>query len=82
MASFYAVYFVEQSFRLREYEQVNRLLHDVDVAELTEWSMIALLRSSFSARYFLPAWITLREEVKHKLEAEGKNHKKLLRGLL
>ncbi|WP_323905176.1 hypothetical protein [Aeromonas caviae] len=82
IASFYVVYFVEKSFRQREYERVNQLLHEIDVNEITEWSMIALLRSSFSARSFLPAWTHLREEVKDKLEAEGKNHKKLLRGLL
>lgn len=82
LASFYVVYFVEKSFRQCEYERVNQLLYEIDVNEITEWSMIALLRSSFSARSFLPAWTHLREEVRDKLEAEGKNHKKLLRGLL
>ncbi|CAG4906384.1 hypothetical protein [Paraburkholderia saeva] len=80
-ASFYVVYFVEQSFRLRAYEQVNRLLEEIDIAPLTEWSLIALLRSSFSARSFLPAWPRLLMAVHEKLQAQGKDTKKLLRGL-
>lgn len=82
LASFYVVYFIEQSFRLRAYEQVNRLLGEIDVAPLTEWSMIALLRASFSARTFLPAWPRLLGAVREKLQAEGKDTQKLLRGLI
>ncbi|WP_157642800.1 hypothetical protein [Burkholderia ubonensis] len=81
LASFFAVYFVEQSFRLRAYENVNTLLDEIDISPLTEWSMIALLRSSFSARKYLPAWSRLLAAVHDKLQAEGKDTKKLLRGL-
>lgn len=82
LASFYAVYFVEQSFRLMAYDKVNKLLNDIDINDLTEWSMIALLRSSFSARSFLPAWTSFKDNIRNKLDEEGKNPKKLLRGLL
>lgn len=81
LASFYVVYYVEQSFKLREYKQVNSLLAEVDVKNLTEWSMIALLRSSFSARSFLPAWQDLLSSVRAKLQNDGKNTDRLLRGL-
>lgn len=81
LASFYVVFFVEQSFRSRAYAQVNRLLAEVDISLLTEWSMIALLRSSFTARSFLPAWPRLLSSVHERLEQQGKNPSRLLRGL-
>lgn len=81
LASFYVVYFVEQSFRLREYEQVNRLLAEVDLPSITEWSMIALLRSSFAARSFLPAWPRLLSSVREWMHSQGKDPDRLLRGL-
>ena len=81
LASFYAVYFVEQSFRMRAYEQVNRLLSEINVSHLTEWSMIALLRSSFSARACLPAWPKLLSSARNALIHQGKNPDRYLRGL-
>lgn len=81
IASFYVVYFVEQCFRLRAYDQVNRILREVDLSLLTEWSMIALLRSSFVARSFLPAWPRLLSSVHDRLHSQGKDPNRLLRGL-
>lgn len=81
LASFYVVYFVEQNFRSRAYDQVNRLLAEVNPSLLTEWSMIALLRSSFSARFFLPAWSRLLFVVRERLDSQGKDSDRLLRGL-
>lgn len=81
LASFYMVYFVEQSFRRRELEQVNRLLSEVELQHMTEWSMVALLRSSFSARAALPAWAKLLTSVRQTLQTRGKDSERLLRGL-
>lgn len=82
MASFYIVYVIEENFRNRRYDNINRLLKDIEISDLTEWSLIALLRSSFSARFNLPAWNALRDSTKKKLETEGKSARKLLRGLI
>ncbi|EKT4094626.1 hypothetical protein [Stenotrophomonas maltophilia] len=81
-ASFFAVFIVEQSFRRRNYDHVNELLHSANPLKLTEWSLIALLRSSFSARRHLPAWDALLESTHSKFSHEGKNVEKLLRGLI
>lgn len=81
LASFYTVYFIEQSFRLRDLGQINRLLSEVEPEFLTEWSMVALLRSSFPARSALPAWTRLLSTVRHTLQTRGQNAEKLLRGL-
>lgn len=82
MASFYIVYVVEDNFRKRRYGEINQLLKEIEIAHLTEWSLIALLRSSFSARLNLPAWNALRDSARKKLEMEGKSARKLLRGLI
>jgi len=80
-ASFYAVFFVESSFRHRDYKKINELLSDIDINNVTEWSLVALLRSSFSARDYLPAWPKLLSAAKKKLDDEGKDTRRYLRGL-
>lgn len=81
LASFYAVFFVETGFRRREYKKINKLLSDIDVDDITEWSIVALLRSSFFARSYLPAWGGLLSAAREKLEREGKDAHRILRGL-
>ncbi|WP_156437284.1 MULTISPECIES: hypothetical protein [unclassified Burkholderia] len=81
LASFYLVYFIEQSFRHRSYAMINRLLKEAEVKELTEYSIIAMLRSSFSARQHLPAWRGLLNSARRELDNRGHNAAKLLRGL-
>ncbi len=82
IASFYSVFFIESMQRNHEYHEINRLLLEIEVSELTEWSMIALLRSSFQARRHLPAWSTLRDNVLSKLKNDGKDYNRLLSGLI
>ena len=81
LASFYLVFFIEQSFRHRSYAMVNRLLDEAEVRELTEYSIIAMLRSSFSARQHLPAWRRLLDSARQELDVRGHNASRLLRGL-
>jgi len=81
LASLYVVFFVEQSFRSRNLAQVNQLLADASVEYLTEWSMIALLRSSFSAKAALPAWSRFLANVRQALLQRGQDPNRLLRGL-
>lgn len=69
LASAYAVYFVESNFSNRNLAAVNELLLKTSVKRLTEWSMVAILRSSYSARDVLPGWqlflAAVRNELKH-----------------
>lgn len=81
VASFFAVYFIERSHKYRAYEAINKLLEDADVDELSPWSLVALLRSSFPLRKYLPAWPPLLEQVRGKLENSGEDAAKILRGL-
>lgn len=82
IASFYSVFIIETMYKNREFEEINRLLKEVDVSSLTEWSMIALLRSSYQARKHLPAWTLLLGAVTHKLKNDGKDYNRLLSGLI
>lgn len=80
MASAYAVYFVERNFSERNMGAVNTLLLNASVERLTEWSMIALLRASYSARDVLPAWPLFLRSVRHCLRDNDKADR-LLMGL-
>jgi hypothetical protein len=80
VASVYAVFFIEKNYAAQNLEAINSLLLSVSVKQLTEWSMVALLRSSFSAKHLLPAWNLFYESVKTQLE-ENPRRKRLLAGL-
>ena len=78
MASAYAVYFVERNFSNHNISAVNDLLLNVAPERLTEWSMVALLRSSFSARSYLPAWPIFLDLVRHHLRDHVRVEKLLI----
>lgn len=80
MASAYAVHFVESNFSKLNLSAVNSLLLNISPEKLTEWSMVALLRSSFSARSALPAWAPFHDSVRQCLK-ESDRLEKLLVGL-
>lgn len=80
LASVYAVFFIERNFAAMNLEAVNSLLLEVSTKRLTEWSMVALLRSSYSARHMLPAWKVFFREVKKAMEGNERAHR-LLAGL-
>lgn len=80
IASVYAVFFVERNYASRNLEAINLLLLSVSAKRLTEWSMVSLLRASFAAKNYLPAWYTFYEQVKKELEANPRV-RKLLAGL-
>ncbi|WP_460156303.1 hypothetical protein [Pseudomonas sp. S2_H10] len=80
LASAYAVHFVERNFSNRNLSAVNKLMLEASTDRLTEWSMVAILRASFSARDFLPAWPAFFESVKIRL-ADDEKIKQLLIGL-
>lgn len=80
MASAYAVYFVECNFSKNNLSAVNNLLLNASTDRLTEWSMVAILRASFSARASLPAWARFMESVRDRLK-DNERLERLLVGL-
>lgn len=80
-ASMFLVLFVERSFAQRDLAKVNELLSTIVLDHVTEFSMVALLRSSFSARAVLPAWTKLLDGVRLRLTEQNKNVERLLAGL-
>lgn len=68
IASAYAVFFVEKNCAAMNLNAINLLLLTISAKQLTQWSMIALLRASFSAKHVLPAWNGFYEEVKKQLD--------------
>lgn len=80
MASAYAVYFVECNFSNRNLSAVNSLLLNASTDRLTEWSMVAILRASFSARTHLPAWSGFMGAVRERLK-DNERLERLLVGL-
>lgn len=80
IASVYAVFFVEKNYAARNLEIINSLMIEVSTRHLTEWSMVAILRSSYSARHMLPAWKPFYRAVKEAL-AGNERAPRLLAGL-
>lgn len=80
LASVYAVFFVEKNYSARNLDAINSLLLDISPKRLTEWSMVALLRSSYSARHLLPAWGTFLRSVQKAMEGNDRAPR-LLAGL-
>ena len=80
LASAYAVYFVESNFSKRNLSAINALMLNASVDRLTEWSMVAILRSSYSSRAVLPAWSLFLDAVKHRLK-DNDRAERLLMGL-
>lgn len=80
IASAYAVFFVEENFSSQNLEAINALLLTAAPSRLTEWSMVALLRSSFSAKHLLPGWLPFFLAVANELK-DNARVSKLLAGL-
>lgn len=80
LASVYLVYFVEKNFSKMNLEVINSLLNSASPRRLTTWSMVALLRSSYSARHLLPGWLVFFNAVKEELK-DNERAPKLLAGL-
>lgn len=80
LASAYAVYFVEKNFSMMNLEVINSLLLAAAPKRLTPWSMVALLRASYSAKHLLPAWSIFYGFVKNELK-DNERAPKLLAGL-
>jgi hypothetical protein len=79
-ASVFVVYFVEKNFSRMNLEVINSLLLTAAPHRLTEWSMVALLRASYSAKHLLPGWLVFFEGVKKELK-DNARAPKLLAGL-
>lgn len=80
MASAYIVYFVEANFSKHNLAAVNNFMLSASIDKLTEWSLVAILRSSFSARHQLPAWSGFLDAVRNRLK-DSERVEKLLVGL-
>lgn len=68
LASVYAVYYVECNFSTMNLEAINSLLLAASPHRLTTWSMVALLRASYSAKHLLPGWEVFFDAVKEELK--------------
>lgn len=80
VASVYAVFYVEKNFSDRNLEAVNSLLLTLSPKRLTQWSMVAVLRASFSAKHILPGWGIFLSAVKEELK-DNDRRDRLLSGL-
>lgn len=80
MASAYVVYFVESNFSKHNLSAVNDMLRSAAPERLTEWSLVALLRSSYVARHQLPAWYSFMGAVRERLK-DNERLERLLIGL-
>lgn len=80
LASVFAVIFVEKNFAAMNLEAINSLLLQISVKNLTEWSMVAILRASYSAKEKLPAWNIFYKSVKRALDG-NERAPRLLAGL-
>ncbi|MBI6794657.1 hypothetical protein [Pseudomonas syringae] len=80
VASVYVVFFIEHNFSEMNLQAVNSLLLSVSPDRLTEWSMIALLRASYSAKHLLPGWSHFMDAVKEELRG-NERAERLLFGL-
>jgi hypothetical protein len=76
----YAVFYVEHNFSEMNLAAINSLLLSASPHRLTEWSMVALLRASFSAKHLLPGWSSFFEAVQEELK-DNERAERLLLGL-
>lgn len=69
-ASVYTVIIIDHWFDQCEYENVNSFLSImlVDINYLTKWSIVSLLRSTYSAKDLLPSWQDFYEKSYEVLE--------------
>ncbi|QXH68579.1 hypothetical protein [Pseudomonas asgharzadehiana] len=80
IASVFAVFFIERNYAAMNLEAINSLMLTTSVKRLTEWSMVAMLRASFSAKQSLPAWEVFYKQVKLQLK-DNPRISRLLAGL-
>lgn len=82
-ASVYTVITLDHWFDQCEYDRVDHLLLFMisDVHLLTKWSIVALLRSTYSAKSLLDNWQNFYEISYQVLEEKNYDAKKLLKGL-
>lgn len=80
-SSVYTVFSMDRLMRNNDLSEINRVFESADVSQLTEWSMVALLRSTFSIRRHLPAWRLFYHKVNDKLTHDERPVKRLLFGL-
>lgn len=65
-----------------QYELLDKLFNEINIHKLEPLFCIALLRYTFTSRYGMKEWLRVRNEIKHKLEKENLEVKKLMKGLL
>lgn len=82
-ASVYTIINIDNWFDNCDYEMVNSLIEVMllDINSLTKWSIVSLLRSTYSAKELLPHWQEFYEKSYIHLEESNYDPRKLLRGL-
>ena len=80
-SSVYTVFLVEILFDRYDLNEIDNILYKLEVERLTEWSIVALLRSTFAAKHMLPSWHRFYDLAYKKLDSEGVVVRKVLYGL-
>lgn len=73
--------FLEERLQRKNLAEANHLLAKVDVSHLSSRSMIGLVRSTYRAKRYLPAWEKAYEQSWHQVEKLGKSPESLFIGL-
>jgi len=79
--SIYIVFWINSLFQKNQYYEVNFILSEINLNFLDEWSIVALLRSTYSVSDTLPAWNRFLEKSMEHLKSKNKNAEKILLGL-
>lgn len=70
-ASVYVTCLIENLFEENDISFIDNLLETIDIDKLTNWSMVALLRTTFSAKHLLQNWKRFYESTYNVLTDRG-----------
>lgn len=66
----------------RDFTKLNKMLEETDVTSITPVIMIAIIRTSFCAKAFLPAWQPLLDRMRKQcVDTNVPSHHRLFVGL-
>ncbi len=81
-SSVYSVVLLDYWFDENRYDRIDELMENLHIQVLTEWSIVALLRTTYSAKHLLSSWEPFYLKAQQHLNHITPKHaKKLLMGL-
>ena len=81
-SSVYSVVLLDYWFDEKRYDRIDELIENLHIQVLTEWSIVALLRTTYSAKHLLSSWEDFYLKAQQRLNHITPKHaKKLLMGL-